>query len=390
MIMEVIIFGGLSILLSYRVLGMRAAMTVIPIRFLVPFLYFRYFHFPHWMEWDDGRYFSIQSYFASHGIGLHSSLLNWLPLFGLKGGTLFNPIGVVLMDIFGIGYSTNIFFFVFLSFSCVPFIGRMCAALGMSYSEARLFSIFFLLHPDSVAYSSFMDLRDPLIMAFTTMACCSYIAWKFNRKWIDFIAAALFLVFVGQLRVYTPPILLISFILALSMGYRIGGKNYRKNILRISVISFLSLVVFSYEWSIHQAIIREEVQRYPNAKIMMIYMISPLTWNIPNEPSFYWVTSIFHLSMLPLLVIGAVVVWKRYRDARVLPVIFVLFTVMYGLIAHQFSDPRNRYQLLLAYSFFQFVGAATLIRYIVREKFGQFSDSREDPPGSGLGSSGST
>jgi len=364
MLAEAAIFAALSFAVAGFVLRPGTALLVVAFKFFLPVLYFLAFSGPLWLLIDDQTYFRNQSEFFFNGYALWS--LTWAKTLFLVSsyGGAWNILGMAAYSGFGVGYSTNIYPGVFLTFVCVPFIMRALSSADLPRGTARAYCVFFLLHVELLSQSSFFNIRDTMIMSFTTIAIAAYISLIRRWRWFDLLFCVLAIFLLSLVRAYTAILLVLIFSSAIVLTWKVTTENYD----RLKLYTILALVVGAGVLAAVIALFGRGFVHVSSPSLVAAgrYLFSPLIWNVADPwYGWTWAFAIFHLVTLPVTALGGYLVWHNYRYLRVCFVVILGYVVVYSLISEITQDYRLRYQIIFTYSIMQFLGLRAIIYYSI-------------------------
>ena len=162
----------ISSVLSARVVSKTSAVILAGIRAAVPLVYFSVFWDGSWTFLDDFRYISHGQALLEQGYTPVSVLLDpdgFSHLRALAGGShfLYSWWNLTAMYFFGPHYYSPVFMNILLTFVAGLLLEGILKHGNFAPSYRKAFFVFFMLHWDVVAWSSFINLKDILVMTLT-------------------------------------------------------------------------------------------------------------------------------------------------------------------------------------------------------------------------------
>src|SRR5207245_4277617 len=162
------------------------------IKALIPFIFFLTFYDGRWYFLDDFIYEQQGTYLLAAGFNPLTAIATSdgrKLVVALSSGqhTMYGWWNLLAQWAFGQTYWAPVFLNVILTFVIAYATARMLEDLGFRREYVRSFVIVFLLHIEVLAWSSFVNLKDILILALTSLALRSIVVlarlWKERRKY---------------------------------------------------------------------------------------------------------------------------------------------------------------------------------------------------------------
>jgi hypothetical protein len=344
--------GGLWI--SSRVLRWPTAVVVSSVKVFVPFIYFEYFSRQQWTFLDDVTYFEFGRSFVEWGYNPITIFLERdaiANLMMLSGGRhiMYGWYNFVAQWAFGTYYYSPVFLNIGLTFFAGLLLYRLAIANNFSKSYARGLFVFFLLHWELLTWTSFVNLKESLVM-FLTIASV-YAGLKFMETKRQIYAGLLIvLVFLFYwVRFYVPLLLLSSFLVNLILF----AKGYRRIWLCVAAFSIAVVYGFYVGWGQ----IMEEADKLVFgggiADGAFKVAVTPRPWSIDPIYSFLLVPSLIHWVLFVPTILGCVMLWRGAPKLRLLLIYLVMALCLYGSF-EELQGPRHRLQLVFIYGWAQF------------------------------------
>lgn len=355
LIWTTLVIGLISFWISSRILSVPTAFLVTTVKILLPFFYFAFFFDGTWTFYDD-IYYQYQ--------GERMLELGFNPV-----TALFTPSGIKALTslsegrhiiygwwnllgqyFFGEHYYAAVFLNVILTFISGYFIFLLAKFVGFSQTYAKGLLLFFLLHWDVLAWSSFTNLKDIMIMTLTVIAIflTLRLSKKIDLKDVSALAAVTFCFF--WIRFYVPFLMLIATILWLTL-YQKGKRRY--TLILLSIVSiFVALRTVGSEGIIYYSA-QLDVSLVNAFKGMIRMALTPQPWSITPAYSFLFIPSILHwMLFVPALISG----WILARKSKEFT--FLIIYLLVSLLLYSFYEvlqgTRHRVQVIPVIVWLQF------------------------------------
>jgi len=344
----VALFGTLvlvRVIKTGRVLGLLLA----SLKVLMPLVYFARFYQNRWNLLDDLTYFEQGRLLLLRGNS--PFLILFTPdgrerLFAIAGGhhVLYYWWNLLAVYLFRPFYSSPVLLNVATTFVSAALLFKFARLSDLSESYARWLAIFLLFQWDVLAWSSFVNLKDVLLLLMILGAAFMGAKLQRERGLLAGIGLAAILLLFYWIRFYDTVLFLGSYGAWLALAVK-GPKK----LLWLSLAAAAALVAIpagGYELfrthATHEWI-------YGPFKMAM----TPRPWNIAREYSFLLVPSILHWCfILPGLIAGALL-WRRNEVFRLAAILGLVFLTFYGLVP-ELLGPRQRLQVAWVFAWLQF------------------------------------
>ena len=310
--------------------------------------------------WDDGtwRLYDDVSYAQDA-----AELLTWTPnplalvfpegstrLFYLAGGQnvgyyVWNALAHAL---FGQNYWSAVLLNVLASGLGALAFWRILRLSGVSAGRARAATLFFMLHWDIIAWSSFVNLKDTLAVALSAglFAAALSLARAPRPRLGDLLQLAASACALYFLRWYIPSLFACAFGLWGCLELR--GK--RRGLLLAAGAAFLL-------WQIGRPLPEGYVEPGGALSGAGRFLFTPRPWSIEERYGFLVVPAILHWIAAPFALWGAVALARSNSGARLALIYMALVVLFYGCVP-ELQGPRHRYQVVFVLAWFQFEGLA--------------------------------
>lgn len=334
-------------LLLLRPLGPGLALVVATAKIALPLAHFRLglFDIAAWRLLDDVKY-------VEEAASLRGALLGGAPdaasqLFDVAEG---HHVGyyvwnVLAQTLFGEHYFAAVFLNVVLTCVAARGVLRLLELVGLARGYALAFAVFFLLHWDVLAWSSFFNMKDPVVM---TLSVWLFV-WGLElvlkarpQALVGFLAIAGILYFF---RWYVP--VLVTGALGLWGVSHLRG--WRRNVLLLLGLAVLVAI------PLHGRFPRELLQPTGLFAGFFKFAMTPRPWGMSEGYRFLLLPSALHWFLAPLALLGGLNLWRRYPRARPL-LLYVLLVFCFYAMVPRLHGPRHRFQCVFVLAWLQFHG----------------------------------
>ena len=258
------------------------------------------------------------------------------------------------------------------------------------YKWHRQFTIFILIFPELLAYSSATAGKECLVIlvhilfiksislhifkqynsAFNYFIIAVFLSF-FIRLYLPFIFFLIFLLSSNFIRINSLKLFLISAVMFVMVGTSIGvmGKDY------IFYPIYMNLIIGYKSLFFMEESILSALASIPYGIIHFI--LTPLPINVETEHNYLFIPSILNLIFIPLLILGLIKVFfnnkkklanNKFVFERFLFYYFFVFLFCYSLVDF-LNGPRHRIQIVFALVFFIIIGFNTLKMKYINNKY---------------------
>lgn len=353
----------IALLIVRRQLGLPLALLLVALRFGITTVYFIASGGDGWLLLDDVTYYEQGLKLQDFGGELWYLFFDPYgreTLAGIAGSSHFFYTwwAGLTMYLLGPYYFVPVLVNVTVSFLTARIIWRLALRGGFSESYARGLLIFALIHWDIIAWSSFINLKDNLIVCLTVwlIALVSSLTERGKSlgrsSWLVGQFALCGMIFFN-FRFYVP-FLLLSAILLWSI-LKLRGK------LKWSLL-VVTAVALHYSFEVVRPAL-EQIAYVPDNAILSLgrALLSPLPWSVDPEYSFLLIPAFLHLVTVPAAAIGGVSLYRR-GGLTALLVTYLLFVILLITLQPEYFGPRHRFQVVFCLLWMQFEGLAWLVR----------------------------
>jgi hypothetical protein len=344
----VAIFGA-WVLVRVMKTGRVLALSLASLKVVIPLLYFAFFYRSGWTLLDDLSYFEKAHLLLLKGNNPFLILFTQdgrERLFAIAGGRhilyyWWNLLAVYLFHPF---YSSPVFLNVGTTFISAALLFRIARLSGVSESYAKWLGIFFLVQWDVVAWSSFVNLKDILVLMMVLGAVYMGLKLQEKRNFLYALGLTTILLAFYWIRVYAVVLILVSFAAWIALAVK-GPKK----VIWLAIATVGGILAFpAGGYQLFQE----------HAKGDWIYgpirmALTPQPWSIEPEYSFLLIPSLLHWCFfLPCLAAGASL-WRKNLVFRLAAIFALVSFIFYGQIP-ELHGPRQRVMVAWVFAWLEF------------------------------------
>lgn len=332
-----------------RILTYGAALLVACVRVSIPLIYFSWFFDGTWTFLDDMTYLSQGQQILFYGYNPVTILADLDFLESLSGGhhilyPWWNVLGVYL---FGGHYYSPVFLNIILTFVSAFFMYRLAILCGFKLNYAKALAVFILFHWEILLWSSFINLKDIMVMTLTIIMI--YFLIKLSKRLTIFglciIVGTTFLFY--WIRFYIPLI-----ITSTTFIWFISTSSRKRKFILTSVTVLCTAWAWSafgfWEKSSHREALSVATYFYNLTRMVL----TPQPWSVEAATSFLFIPSILHWFMLIPIIIVSFNLWNKFNDTKLLLIYLILGLLFYS--STELIGPRQRLQLMFIIAWLQF------------------------------------
>lgn len=349
----------IGIVLLSRTLPIGMSSVVVGAKILISAVYFSLLADGSWyVGADDAQYFEA-------GLALVGSGFNLLNIWATPIGQyllleresvgLIHYWNMIWLTVLETEYYAPVFGNILLSILAGLCWFKILRLFGFSLLFSQGALIFFLLHWTTITWTSFLDLKEPLVMAGASLFCLCLFG-LLQRRWIMFIPGiACFAVF-AYLRFYIPILITLGV-----LGGNILLTDRPIRWLALLIIIGTGLYLY-FSGPINMVVSELFVFDVPTVvRGAAKQILSPLPWQITPESTYQLLGSILHLLMLPVALFGILLsIRSRSHLTMLLGVALVVYSVL--ALTPNLSTPRHRIVGDMMWIFFEYYGLFYLIK----------------------------
>jgi hypothetical protein len=343
-----VVTGALCLLIAMRHLSPFTASLLTVVRISIPLVYFAYYFDGEWCILDDVVYYTDADRMLQEGFNPLTALFTsdgyqLLSAYSSGHHILYTWLNIVAQYIFGPHYYATIFLNVAFTFVSAHVFSRTLAEIGFEAKYRRWIEVFLLLHWDTIAWSSFINLKDIFVQTLTILAAHAAIVYFRHRQTRHLLAFAFISIVFFWIRFYVLFFLSASFI-----GWIITEWRDPKRHLLSAGIAGLLYVALPF---LPQ---RDEVVTLGSLLYgAMRFSLTPLPWSVLPMYSYLTIPAIAHLAFAAPAVWGALGIWQSSKASRFWLIYAGVLIVFYAF-ADELQGPRQRYQIDHIFAWTQF------------------------------------
>jgi hypothetical protein len=323
-------------------IGLVSALICTFVKLIFPIIYFFFFFDGTFTALDDWNYltkgfdlYDQYGFAASYDISLVPEIISYVGSFHYLN-YVWNS---VLLGIWGEHYYVPVFLNVVFTSMTTLYLFKLLNLSGFSVKMSRLMALYFCLHLSVISWSSFMNLRDPLVLLLTVLMF--YLIRTLSIQLSSLVLISLLFVVTALLftRSYIPFIVLVAEGCFMFFSSRISGIFKATIILEtIFLFYFFGLRVFlSGLEHLHLGL--------SLVAGMFKFLITPVPWQISDSYNFLILDAIQHWALFPFMLLGALCGFMNQPKLRPLFVYAAFLILLYASVPAQ-TGVRYRFQLI--------------------------------------------
>jgi hypothetical protein len=365
----------LGLLIGRTYLATSTVYLLITIKIALPLSYFAIFADGNWYTGgDDWGYVlrAIDLYLKDVDPVRIWFVAEGQHLFQYPNGALVKWYNFTLFYLFGPSYYAGVIFAPVLSMISGGIIFALLNSTGRSRRYAEWGAIFFLLHWETITWTSFLNLKEPLITVLL-IAFVYGLVLLAKRPVSSLIVITIATIVLQKARFYLPFVLFSGYMSAIAT-YLPSMYSQKRMVsgLILTAGALLGLMFFDVI-SIAQIRYAFSVADFSNWGFGLAKaVLSPLPWNISEPAGYLLVSATLHMVFLPITAIGGFLLWRAGLSGRIVVLIYIV-----GLIAYaaqpMVNSPRHRspflaMEILMQFEFFYWMFTGGLRTWLCRSK----------------------
>lgn len=366
----ILILGFLFCLYALRMnLGISAFVSVFKSSSF--FLYFKFYFNPEWTHVDDLTYYQNAASLLDQNWTFISiikkPLVDQIIMFGGSKHILYDLFNVASQQILGSYYHSAICINIIITFLIVFIWKLIVKSVFDDTKTIMMFCVFSLLHWDLWAWSTFVNLKDTLVLLLTSVGLLSLVYLTNKNRLLGATLMTISILGLLLLRFYIPLFFIISYCVYFMLNVWIRTRRSSKIFILIICFGAMLLgmagiqVIFTKELSIFASKLSLPIIGIPR------YLITPIPINVQHEYYFLLFPSIFHFLLAPLAAWGFYsLLCNSPKHIKLLVIYFLIMVCFYGTFS-ELQGPRHRVQLLFFISLYQFIGLYNLVKYTLSQ-----------------------
>ncbi len=349
--------GIFSFWAARRIIPTKLAAFVVAIKILIPFVYFSLFFDGKWTTYDENGYLSGAIRLKSMGYGPLTVLIRpdgLLQLGVVAAGPhiLYNWWNLLAITLFGPEHYAAVFLNVGLSFVAGTYLYKTALLAGFDRRYAQGLFVFFLLHWDILAWTSFPNLKDIFLVTFIiaflyhVARLVSKIEPKPNRL-VEFACVSGYVFLMTLIRLYLPVLLLVAV-----MIWNLLRQRGATRIVMLVISAVAGGVLFTH-------IPSEKGSGHVNLGAASViegyghFLLTPQPWNINEALSYLFLPTLLHWLMFVPALIGLYYLWRKSPITALYVIVWAIVPLFYAGVP-EINGPRQRVQLTSMWAWAQF------------------------------------
>jgi hypothetical protein len=358
------VFGGISVFFISSRISFKLAAVLITIKFLIVATYFGI--------WSDGTWFiggDDQGYFETGLILLqtgYSPLDIWFSPEGkylLSAHTsvaLYRWWNMLWLYLIEPSYFAPVMANAFVSVLSACLFDSILRISGYARRFRAGFLAFFLLHWDIVAWTSFLNIKEALIV-FLLLLLIRSVLQIGNRQYIviNLSLIAMCVILFQGIRFYYP----------ILIGVAVSLYWLSKTPRPVITVGALLVVGVGLAWFYgnYLDLVQELVKVNQVGRGIGRMLFSPLPWKISDPATYLIPGSILHIALLPGAVFGAWQLLKSSSQTRLIVLVVIVGLAFYALVP-RLGSPRHRAPMMALWTLFEYQFIFVLIMGWVRAR----------------------
>lgn len=339
--------GLICLWIASRDLAFPKALLVVIFKITIPLMYFAWFADGTWTFVDDIEYFYQGQEMLQLGYTPLTALLSadgrWHMLVTAGGShIIYMWWNLFAQYVFGSHYYSPVFLNIVLTFISGYIAVRIMKEVGLSEKYRSWFLVFFLLHWDIVAWSSFPNLKDILVMTLTTLSLWLVIRFPRKPTFLGVLAILITFSIFFWIRVYISGLMVLTVLIWVFASW----QNRLKYVFLVVIFALtLSIPLAQYTPTILVA--REVLYG------LLRFPLTPRPWGIEASYSFLSIPAVLHWSFILPSIFAGIALWRNYTLARV-PLIYLIIIWVFFAMIPMLQGPRHRVQATFVLAWMQF------------------------------------
>ncbi len=329
------------------------ALVIVILKVAIPLVYFNLSSFDRWTLLDDQTYFAWGAAFLAWGYGpisLFTHPLGLATAVYIAGG---ESIGyywwnLLAVSVFGVNYFAPVMLNVGTTFMAGFFFVRILRVMGFSTRYAKIALVFYLLHWETISWSSFVNVKDNLVLMLTLMAW--FFMVRIIRKFTvqDLLGFIVPCMVIFYIRFYVPMLILISVCLFHVLSMKRRGW--------IAILP-IAIVVLAFAYLSPYFNLSDLIHYLSPSQILVGAIRFPLTpqpWSIDPAYSYLFLASVLHWLFFIPATFSFFRLWRSSIQNRAILMYLVVVTFFYAIAPAEVMGPRERVQINYIYIWLQF------------------------------------
>ncbi|HVX40281.1 MAG TPA: hypothetical protein VHB25_11975 [Gemmatimonadaceae bacterium] len=358
--------GALCAVVLRRLLPWRGAIAVAALKAAIPLVFFSWYYTGAWTILDDMAYFREGRVLRAAGfnpITVFLSKRGFGTLLFVSNGYQFvyGWFNMLMQDLIAPTYWAPVFGNLVLTCIAAVLVKTIATECGASQPYARGLGVYFALQPELVAWSSFLNVKDILVMTLTAALLLGLVRLSRRFTWGALALSVLAGFILFWIRFYVPLVAGLAMVIA-----RLRPRALLRGgvLVGLAAVAGLLVVLRSTIGSLAHVV---DLHAADLAYGWLRTLLSPLPWSMQPEYGFLQVPAILHFALVPAMALGAYLLVKGSPPARLLFIYAAL--ILLAVSAHpELQGPRHRIQILFILAWAEFHGMAVLAAAFLRSR----------------------
>lgn len=361
-------------IISKTFLPLGKTLLVSAVKTVIPFMYFAFFFRSDWVQLDDQGYLEMGHQLLVSGFHPILDIFApdlWMRIQNLADSshTFFywwNALGVSL---FGYHYWAPVFLNIAVTALTGWAIYGILRHLGLRRRHSQNVAILASLHWELLVWTSFLDLKDPLVALFAALTLLGILRafYPVDRENVSLIhaqeritgiaLAVASMAIVYYIRSYAPLFAVVSVAVWLIVRGRV------RYVMGSLVVAWIALAIFNPFAS-------ERLSYFSLANPiygLVHFILTPVPWRVTPGYSFLMIPAIINWATLPLAIYGMIQIWRTSTPARLLIIYCAVVVAVYSFVP-MLQGPRQRVQILPFIAIFVYAGFRSVFRGVLQSR----------------------
>lgn len=318
--------------------GYRLAFAIAVVRLSMVAIYHGLMYEPAWNFQDDFQYLRIAEALSQKGY--HPlSILNgefWADIMALNNGLhiLYSYWNMIWIQLIGPSYSSPVVGNVILTFAVARLLTEVVESTCASRDYLKTICIFYLLHPDTVSWSTVLNFKDVMVQFLIFLFVVGVMAFRSRRHFIGAFYVVASCILMLFLRYYA-----VVFMLTALFVWLIVHSQHRLLYGTPPLLAGVALVLMLRDF-IPAELFDPSGVVYGLVRTIM----TPQPWVVEYQYAFITVAAWTHWLLLPAALLGAVAL-IRYPSFQLLAFYTLLALLFYATVP-ELQGVRQRFQIV--------------------------------------------
>ena len=257
---------------------------------------------------------------------------------------------------FGPYYHSPVFLNLILSAGTVVILSKILKNIFGQRVPVKLFVVFASLHWTTIAWHSFLNLKEPLV-ALLLAGLVYFVLELRQRKIVPILGLLAIGVLTSRIRFYLP-IFVVGGVLLGQIELFVHHVRRNPLVVVMLFLGFLILVGAFLDSEIRLLMKLADIAGFPYG--LVHFTLQPAPWKITEPAGYLLLPAVLHWVMLCPAIIGAYRIWVTGAGGRILVGTVLAGLIFYGLVS-VIASTRHRMPLDMIVIIFHFVFLKDLI-----------------------------